>query len=155
MLNETGSSLSAAARAAQERGYSLTRTVQRDLGEIFEKQPLMLGAVGLAIGAALAAAVPTTEAENRLMGETSESLKERAKEMASEQMERAKSMGSEFVQEIGREAGAQGLTAAAASQAFSAVKDKLGNVVESAREGVKSKLQGGQSGSKDGQQQRS
>jgi hypothetical protein len=155
MLSDTGSSLSAAARSAQERGYSLTRTVQRDLGEIFEKQPLMLGAVGLAIGAALAAAVPTTDAENRLMGETSESLKERAKEMASEQMERAKSMGSEFVQEIGREAGAQGLTAAAASEAFAAVKDKLSSVAESAREGVKNKLGQGSGSSSSGAQQRS
>jgi phage-related protein len=147
MFSETGSSLSAAARAAQERGYSLSRTIQTDLADVFERQPLLLGAVGIAVGAALAAAIPETDTENRLMGETAESLKERAKQMASEQFERAKSMGDEFVQEVGREAGAQGLTAQAATQAFSAVKDKLGNVVDSAREGLKNKIEQTTSGS--------
>jgi hypothetical protein len=153
MMQETGSSLSAAARSAQERGYSMGQTVQRDLADIFERQPLLLGAVGVAIGAALAAAVPATDAENRLMGETSESLKEQAKQMASAQMERAKSMGTDLVQEVSREAGAQGLTAAAASQAFSAIKDKLSSVAESARDGLKNKLeQNGSAGSGRGQQ---
>jgi len=141
LLSETGASLSAAARTAQERGYSLGRTLQSDLAEIFEKQPLLLGAVGIAIGAALAAAVPTTDAENRLMGDTSESLKEQAKQMASQQMARAKTMGSEFVQEVSRQASAEGLTPSAAGDAVSAVKDKLSNVAEAAREGLKTKME--------------
>ena len=116
------------------------RTIQHDLADVFERQPLMLGAVGIAIGAALAAALPATDAENRAMGEASDSLKEQAKKLAGEQLQNAKSMGTEMAREAAREAAAQGLSVAAASQAFGAVKDKLSNVAESARDGLKNKI---------------
>jgi hypothetical protein len=151
-LSDTGSSLSAAARAAQERGYSLGRTIQQDLADVFERQPLVLGAVGIAIGAALAAALPSTDAEKRAMGEASDSLKEQARKLAGEQLQNAKTMGSEMAKEVAREAAAQGLSAAAASKAFGAIKEKVSNVAETARDGLQEKFnQNTTSGSNTGQ----
>jgi hypothetical protein len=54
---------------------------------------MLLTGLGIAVGALVGALLPATEAENRLMGETSDSVKERAQDLASEQAERAKKIG--------------------------------------------------------------
>jgi hypothetical protein len=54
------------------------------------EQPLVLAGVGLAIGAAIGAALPITEAENEMLGERSEALKEQAGEVVEEQFEKSK-----------------------------------------------------------------
>jgi hypothetical protein len=62
---------------------------------LVNEQPLLLGAIGLAIGAALGAAAPRTRKEQELMGEASRNLTEKAKEMGSQQLDRAKEIGSQ------------------------------------------------------------
>lgn len=47
---------------------------------LLRDNPLALGAIGIAVGALLGAALPTTEPENRLMGEASDDLADKAKE---------------------------------------------------------------------------
>ena len=63
--------------------------VRGNLTDLFKAQPLALGAIGLAIGAGIAAALPHTDIENSYLGETSESLKSKAAEIAGEQIEKA------------------------------------------------------------------
>jgi hypothetical protein len=46
------------------------------LSDVLEQQPLVLGAIGLAIGAAIAGAFQATEIENDWLGEASETVKE-------------------------------------------------------------------------------
>lgn len=90
--------LSSTAQAARERVSRLGESA-RGLGEsarqraqqarggyerIVQEQPLALGALGLAIGALLAASVPRTRKEDELMGPAKESLAERAKERIDE-----------------------------------------------------------------------
>jgi hypothetical protein len=52
-----------AATALQNTGAKWGSTVQQNLSDLFDRQPLLLGAVGLAIGAGIASSIPTTEAE--------------------------------------------------------------------------------------------
>ena len=54
------------------------------------EQPLALGAIGIALGALMAAATPRTRAENEWMGEASDRLAERAKEAGREQLDQVK-----------------------------------------------------------------
>jgi ElaB/YqjD/DUF883 family membrane-anchored ribosome-binding protein len=54
------------------------------------EQPLALGAIGLAVGAVLAAMAPRTQKEEELMGEASRNVTEKAKEMGSQQLAKAK-----------------------------------------------------------------
>lgn len=54
-----------------------------------QEQPLVLGAIGIAVGAALAAAIPPTRAEDELMGETADTLKDEAREEVSRAKEAA------------------------------------------------------------------
>jgi ElaB/YqjD/DUF883 family membrane-anchored ribosome-binding protein len=56
---------------------------------LVREQPLALGAIGLAVGAILAAMAPRTQKEEELMGEASRNLMEKAKETGSQQLEKA------------------------------------------------------------------
>lgn len=59
-----------------------------------KEQPLVLGALGFALGAALGAGLPSTEREDELMGETRDAYVHRAKEMGEEQLERAREVAT-------------------------------------------------------------
>jgi hypothetical protein len=49
---------------------------QSSLSDLLERQPLVLGAIGLAVGAAVAGAFSTSDLENEWVGEVSDSFKE-------------------------------------------------------------------------------
>lgn len=92
-VSRAGESISQTARAARERlsqaGSGARQQYERVRGgydSIVREQPLALGAIGIAIGAALAAALPRTRKEDELMGEASERLTEKAKEAGKEQL---------------------------------------------------------------------
>jgi len=76
--------LGAAARYRAER-------VRTGYDRLVNEQPLALGAIGLAVGAVLAATAPRTRHEDRAMGDASHRLKESVKEAGREQFERASS----------------------------------------------------------------
>jgi cell division septum initiation protein DivIVA len=86
------------AQNARSRAGELSQRSQQqyyrakdNLTHMAEEQPLMLGALGLAVGALLGAMVPPTRREDELMGETRDKLLERGKEMARQRAEAAKS----------------------------------------------------------------
>jgi hypothetical protein len=55
-----------------------------------EEQPLILGALGIALGAAIGAALPTTEQENRLLGPARDQAMSTLKQKGAESYERVK-----------------------------------------------------------------
>jgi Protein of unknown function (DUF3618) len=65
----------------------------RDFMDFCRDQPLVLAGIGLAVGAAIGALLPRTKAEDELMGEASDELKEQTKEFAGQQFEKAKKVG--------------------------------------------------------------
>jgi len=71
--------------------------VRGNLADLFDAQPLALGAVGLAIGAGIAASLPQTDLENSYLGETSEVVRNTATETAGEQVERAVTLASDLI----------------------------------------------------------
>jgi uncharacterized protein DUF3618 len=68
------------------------------------EQPLVLAGIGIAIGAALGAALPVTETENKLMGEKADKLKERAGDMAAEQYKKAEDIAGSVYDHVKKEA---------------------------------------------------
>jgi hypothetical protein len=66
-----------------------------DLVDQVKAQPLMLVGLGLVLGAAIGAAFPATDLENRVMGDTADEVKREAKQVASEQMDKAKDFAAE------------------------------------------------------------
>jgi hypothetical protein len=84
------------------------------LAEFCREQPLVVAGIGLAVGAALGAALPATDAERRLMGEASDDAKRKMRAIASDAIDKAQHVGERAFDAAGaaafEEAEAQGLT---------------------------------------------
>jgi hypothetical protein len=72
-VSETASSTQAQARQARE-GFNF----------LLEEQPLLLGVLGVALGAAMGAALPRTEREDRVMGRARDKAVGQAKQRGAE-----------------------------------------------------------------------
>ena len=104
-------------------------TVRSNLSDIFKAQPLALGAIGIAIGAGIAAALPATEIEADYLGETSDSVREKAAQFAAEQTDRVTTVAGKIVDAVKEEAATQGLTLEGAKTAAGDISAKVGRVV--------------------------
>ena len=107
--------------------------LQQNLKQTFERQPLLLGAIGLAIGAGMASAFAATQFEKDAVGETAERVTDQLKEMATTQVDRATAAAGRTLEAIKDEAQAQGLTAAAAKEGAAAIGKKVKTVAAAAR----------------------
>ena len=83
-------------------GIDQFRRAKDEFTTLMEEQPLLLGAVGIAIGATIAALVPTTRRERELMGSASDELADRASELASQKYEELRETASQTVDEFTR-----------------------------------------------------
>jgi hypothetical protein len=106
------------------------------LSELFRAQPLALGAIGLAIGAGIAAALPKTDVEDTYLGEVSQTVKKQAAEIAGQQVDKATALASDVVEAASVEARKQGLTPDGAKAAVDDITGRVGRVVDAAKNGV-------------------
>jgi hypothetical protein len=125
-----------AGRAGSRIARSQAGHVQQTVGEFFEDQPLALGVLGLALGAGVAALLPVTDIEREYLGETSDELKAQARSLVGEKIGEAKDLAATALDEVGREAEAQGLTKAKLGEVAADLKDRVGNVASAAKESV-------------------
>jgi hypothetical protein len=123
-----------------DAGGALFTTARDNLSELFRAQPLALGAVGLAIGAGIAAALPATDLEAEYFGEASDNFKEQAVDFATEQVSRATALAEDVVTAASDEARNQGLTVDAAKSAIADIPEKLGRVVDAAGKGISDRV---------------
>ncbi len=84
----------ALSRTARTTSDNLAAT-GRTLWDFLQGQPLVLAGIGLALGAVLGGSLPSSEAEDQLMGEASEAVKHDAKAFAGEQADKATAVASE------------------------------------------------------------
>ena len=77
---DTTSRMADTAQGARESLLHQKDRAVQGYNNLLRDNPLALGAIGIAVGALLGAALPTTEPENRLMGEASDDLADKAKE---------------------------------------------------------------------------
>jgi hypothetical protein len=73
------------ARGQMERVRHQAERMRSGYDSMVRDQPLVLGAIGLAVGAMVAAGLPRTREEDQLMGEASDRLTEKAKEIGQAQ----------------------------------------------------------------------
>jgi hypothetical protein len=108
-------------------------TARDGLSELFRAQPLVLGAIGLAIGAGIAAALPKTDVEDAYLGEVSQTFKTQATEIAGQQVEKVTTLASDVVEAASTEAKKQGLTPDGAKAAVDDITGRVGRVVDAAK----------------------
>lgn len=116
-----------------QRAGRYGRRAKRGFLDTLEEQPLVLGAIGIAVGAALGAALPPTEREDELMGETRDQLKEHAEREGRRQVEQARDVADAAYSAAKSEADRQGLNPETGKTEASALKAKTASVVDAAK----------------------
>jgi hypothetical protein len=128
------------ARSIPDSAADVLDKARANLADLFRAQPLALGALGLAIGAGIAAALPASEAESNYMGETSDAVKAKAADFAAEQTARATEVAGDVVEAVTEEARKQGLTVEGAKAAVGEISKKVGRVIETAERGISERV---------------
>jgi hypothetical protein len=94
--------------AGQSARHQMERA-RSGMDYMMREQPLALGAIGVAIGAVIAAMAPRTRKEDELMGDTRDRLLDQAKEAGKEKLEQAKEVANTAVGAATKEAEQRGL----------------------------------------------
>lgn len=111
-------------------------TVRSNLTNLFKAQPLALGAIGIAIGAGIAVALPATEIEADYLGETSDTVRKKAAQFAAEQTDRVTTVAEAVVNAVKEEAATQGLTLEGAKAAAGDISAKVSRVVDASGKSI-------------------
>lgn len=119
-----------AAAYAREQAMRAAQQTRETFVQTMDRHPLLVGGLGLAIGALLASAIPSTRPEKQLFGESSDELRRRAREMASQGYEAARNAAGELIEDTARAAKEQGLSMDALRQAADELGSKVKTVAE-------------------------
>jgi hypothetical protein len=102
-----------------------------------DEQPLVLGALGFALGAALGAGLPPTQREDELMGEARDQVVHRAQEAGAEQLDKARHVASAAGNAALDQAHKEGMTQEHADQALREATEKVERVANASVEAAK------------------
>jgi ElaB/YqjD/DUF883 family membrane-anchored ribosome-binding protein len=85
---------------AGDRLQRTTRSTTNGLQRLMRENPLLVGAAAVLVGAAVGAALPETERENQLMGETRDTVVNQAQEMAQNAASTVKEVASNIPTQV-------------------------------------------------------
>ena len=86
---------------------SQVKQVRDGFNQLLEEQPLILGAVGLAVGAMIGAAFPSTEQEDRLVGEIRDKTLNKGKELGAQAYEKGSELAKQNIERVVQATGKQ------------------------------------------------
>ena len=84
--------------------------VKSKLSNLLEEQPLILGAIGIAVGAAIGAALPITQTEDNWMGSTAHSVRQAAQDAARQEVDTLRAAAGQAVESVKQSAADHGLS---------------------------------------------
>jgi hypothetical protein len=85
---------------AKDRWQRTTRNTTNGLQRLMRDNPLLVGAAAVLVGAAVGAALPETERENEIMGETRDNMINQAQEMAQNAASTVKEVASNIPTQV-------------------------------------------------------
>jgi len=128
-MSDAGAALRERARAAAASGREYGAAMQSRLSESLERQPLLLGAIGLAIGAGIAASFAATAVEREWMGESAAAARAKAEALGETMRDHTRRVMAEVREEAER----QGLTPEAIKDTAASVAGKAKSVAKTAQ----------------------
>jgi hypothetical protein len=131
MSDTVSGSVSSMAGSVSNGATALAGSVQSSLAETFERQPLLVGIAGLAIGAAIASAFSKTRFEEEMIGEQAGAMKEKAETFFSEAAENLGTRATRAVDAMRQEADTQGLTPSGLKETAAAIGKKAATAARS------------------------
>jgi len=118
------------AKALKGRAKYQARRAKTGFWQTLEENPLMVGAATLALGVIAGLAIPSTDKEDELMGETRDHLFEEVKEAGEQVLEKGKHMAEAVADKVKEEAQNQGLTPESVVDKVKAVAKEATNTVK-------------------------
>jgi len=99
-VHQMSDQASGALRSARDTSSALLSRVGSYAGadgvsEVFERNPLIIGAIGVMTGALIAALLPMSQVENELLGETRDQLWQQAEDFGEEAVQRVREAATE------------------------------------------------------------
>ena len=104
----------------------LVQQTRQTVSDTWDKNPLLIAGIGLGIGAFIAAAFPSTKAEEAMFGEASDALRRQAEGVAAKGVEAAKSA----VEGVAAAASGEGLSVDGLNQLGESLTEKVRAVAE-------------------------
>jgi uncharacterized protein YjbJ (UPF0337 family) len=120
------------ARDLRNRASQLSDRAGRTALETIQQNPLLVAGVGLLIGGLIASALPRSGIEESVVGEAAAAAKRRAQEAASQGFEAAKGAATDIIENVARQARAEGLDPNALDASAKDVGQRLKRVAETA-----------------------
>jgi hypothetical protein len=97
------------AKSVRDKTSDLSNRAGRTVLDTIQENPLLVAGVGLLIGGLIASALPKSDLEDDLVGDAAAAAKRRASEAASKGFDAAKGAAGEILENVARQAGAEGL----------------------------------------------
>ncbi len=126
---ETGAD---AARSIGAKASDASERAGKTIFQTIEQNPLLVAGVGLLVGGLIASALPRSDFEDDLVGDTSSAAKRQMQASASKAFNTAKTAAGEIVDETSRQAEAEGLTTESVGKAAEDITQRVRRVAEAA-----------------------
>jgi hypothetical protein len=121
-----------AARDVRDKAADYSNRAGRTMLDTIQENPLLVAGVGLLIGGLIASALPKSELEENLVGDAAAAARRRASEAASKGFDAAKGAAGEILENVARQAGAEGLTPDKLDESAREIGQRVRRVAESA-----------------------
>lgn len=149
VARSTGRRVSSLASTAGERARYYEQRLEDRFSDTLEEEPLIIGALGLVVGLAVGAALPTTEAEDRWFGPFRDRALDEGKDAAQHAFREVKDVASSAIGAARAEAERQGVNPSGAATGAQGLVEKAEQVVragvETAKQQAQTKASGGSS----------
>lgn len=122
------------AHLAKDKAGEYGRAARQRFDRTLENEPLVIGAIGLAVGAAIGASIPSTPVERRYIGPARSKVADRAKASLDEVKDVAQRAYGQVKEELHRQTGPEGEGAS--------LREKASAVAEAGARTVKEELEG-------------
>jgi anti-sigma factor RsiW len=120
------------AKSVRDKTSDLSNRAGRTVLDTIQENPLLVAGVGLLIGGLIASALPKSEFEDDLVGDAATEAKRRASEAASKGFDTAKGVAGEIIENVARQAGAEGLTPDKLDETARGIGQRVKRVAETA-----------------------
>jgi ElaB/YqjD/DUF883 family membrane-anchored ribosome-binding protein len=128
--SESTGAISRSVSDAKDRVTQAAQSSQSAVMDFVEKNPLLVAGIGAAVGAFIAASLPSSRAENALLGKGSDGLKDKARDAAAQGLERAKDLAAGVASDVAGSVAREGLDTSGAGKAVDSITKGLKAVAE-------------------------
>jgi len=117
---------------ARQRSADLTNRAGKTLMDTVQEHPLAVAGIGLLIGGLIASALPRSELEDEVVGDTSRALKSQVRDAASRGVAAARDVANGVYEDVARRADEEGLTPDHLGETLSDLGERVRKVADAA-----------------------